>query len=309
MTDRQLQYILTIAEEGSLTNAAEKLFISQPSLSALLAKVEYDYGAKLFERNTTPVKLTYAGEYYVQAARQVVGIQKELRDKIFDIQNEEAGKLVVGCGPQLSAHLFPLIIPVFMGRYPNIQLNLLEDDMAHLEKLLVTDALDLIFTATPIYNDTLQSIPLYSEEVLLFTPAVLNLSGNKPLAHYAFPVCNMIGLKGQPFVLFKKGRYLRHISDRIFEDSRLAPNIILETNNWETCIGMVKKGMACTLLPYSPFEHIHATSDISIYSIRNKPIRTISLCYKKRTSLSKNMERFIRLSEETIKNFVNQRGG
>jgi DNA-binding transcriptional LysR family regulator len=311
MTDRQLQYILAIAEEGSLTAAAEKLFISQPSLSALLAKVENDFGAKFFERNILPVKLTYAGECYLQAARQILSIQKELRDKIFDIQNEEAGKMIVGCSPLLSTYLFSLIVPAFMRRYPNIELNLLEDYVMFLNKLLIADNLDLLFTTVPIYNDTLiQTIPLYTEEILLFAPAApphaaLGFGAYKLTANHDFPACDMSRLNKEPFVLFKKGRYLRHITDRIFEDSKIAPRIILETNDWETCLSMVEKGLACTLLPDSWFKQISPASNINRYSIKNKPLLTTSLCYKKRASLSKNIERFISLSKELINNFIN----
>jgi DNA-binding transcriptional LysR family regulator len=194
-----------------------------------------------------------------------------------------------------------------MHRYPNIQLDLLEESVAYLEKLLIADALDLVFTSAPIYNDDIQSIPLYTEELLLFTPAALTLSGGKLTAGRAFPVCDITRLNKQPFVLFKKGRYLRHISDRIFEDGKISPRIILETNNWETCLSMVEKGLACTLLPYSPFKELPSTSAFNIYSTKNKPLRTISLCYKKRASLSKNMDRFIGLSKEVIQNFVDQR--
>jgi DNA-binding transcriptional LysR family regulator len=306
MTDRQLEYILTISEEGNFTVAAEKLFISQPSLSALLAKVEADYGAKLFERSTSPVRLTYAGECYVQAARQILTIQKELRDKIFDIQNEEAGKLTVGCGQHTSSDIFPLIIPVFKRRYPKIQLNLLEDNVSYFEKLLIADSLDLVFTTAPIYNNAIQSVPLYAEEVLLFTPPSLPVGG-RVMAHQAFPVCDMAFFKEQPFVLFKKGRYLRHLSDRIFEDSKIVPCIILETNSWETCLSMVEKGLACTLLPYPPFKQNLPIGTINKYSIKNKPLRTISLCYKKRVILSKNIERFVSLSKEAIKKYIDQK--
>jgi DNA-binding transcriptional LysR family regulator len=195
-----------------------------------------------------------------------------------------------------------------MRRYPNIELELLEDYVVFLKKKLIADDIDLLFTTAPIYNDTLiQNTPLYTEEILLFTPAALICGGYKLTTNNAFPVCAMNRVNQQPFVLFKKGRYLRHIVDRIFEDSKIAPPIILETNDWETCLSMVEKGLACTLLPHSPFKQLSSTSDVNRYSIKNKPLLITKLCYKKRPSLSKNIERFISLSKEVINNFINQK--
>lgn len=79
MTDRQLKYLITLAEEGNMTTAAQKLFISQPSLSYLLGHVEQELGAELFHRNTTPLTLTEAGESYVETARKILGIKREVK--------------------------------------------------------------------------------------------------------------------------------------------------------------------------------------------------------------------------------------
>lgn len=304
MTDRQLRYILTIVEEGSLTSAAQKLYISQPSLSALLAKVEGDYGAKLFDRSTSPLKLTYAGECYIQAARQMLGIQKELRDKISDVQNNNAGKLSIGCGTHMSAYFFPLILPVFMARYPKVQLELLEDNIMRFEKLLISDTLDLVFSTSPIYNSDIEGLPLFSEEVILLIPSFMDEGSNKYIQGRAFPIYDINALKDRPFVLFKKGRHLRRVSERIFEDNGINPNILLETNNWETCYSMVAEGLACTMLPHTPFKQILIDKHVKRYSLEGRPYRTYTIYYKKREYISKIMEHFISLSKEMICNVV-----
>ena len=80
MTDRQLRYLVTLASEGNMTAAAQRLFISQPSLSYLLAHVEKELGIALFNRNTNPISMTYAGERYIAAAQKILGVQRELED-------------------------------------------------------------------------------------------------------------------------------------------------------------------------------------------------------------------------------------
>lgn len=87
MTDRQLKYIVAIAEAGSISLAAKRLYISQPSLSSLLSHVEDEIGVLLFDRDTSPLKPTYAGEQYIAAAKQILGIQRNLDSHFADIRH------------------------------------------------------------------------------------------------------------------------------------------------------------------------------------------------------------------------------
>ena len=127
MTDRQLQYMITLSEEGNMTTAARKLFISQPSLSALLNHVEQEVGAELFNRNTTPLSLTAAGKCYIETAHQILSLKREMENHICDIANTKKSSLHIGCGTQLSAVLYPKILPCFMRDYPDVSLHLVED--------------------------------------------------------------------------------------------------------------------------------------------------------------------------------------
>ncbi len=108
MNDRQLRYILEIAREGGISQAAQKLYISQPSLSGLLAHVEKEIGAKLFDRSVTPIVPTYAGEKYIEAAEKILMTMEELQNLIGDIGQSRKGRMRVGCGPQHSPFIIPL---------------------------------------------------------------------------------------------------------------------------------------------------------------------------------------------------------
>ena len=104
MDFRELTYITTIADCGSVTEAAKRLYISQPSLSYILAKVEEDLGVKLFDRKTSPLTLTYAGERYVATARTILSLSGNLRRELKDIGGGGRGEIRIGI-PTERAHL------------------------------------------------------------------------------------------------------------------------------------------------------------------------------------------------------------
>jgi len=159
VNDRQLR---SIAKEGNLTAAAQRLFISQPSLSGMLAHMEEELGVKLFDRSVTPMMLTYAGEQFVKSAEEILAIYYDLQHRMDDISDAYIGRLNVGCGPRLSPYLIPKILPQFMKRYPDVQINLFEYARQLLEQRLASGNLDLVFTTlVPPVNKSIDYMPLY----------------------------------------------------------------------------------------------------------------------------------------------------
>ncbi|AOT71326.1 LysR family transcriptional regulator [Geosporobacter ferrireducens] len=300
MNDRQLKYILTIAEEGNITTAAHKLFISQPSLSSLLANVEKELGIELFDRCITGMSLTYAGECYVDAAKKILNIKRELEHQIDDIQNCQKGNLLIGCGRQLSSFLFPMIIPVFKSEYPGFTVKLFEEKLSVLHDMLCYGNLDIAFTYLKINNKKLELLPLLDEEIVLMTPT----SFEPPIVikknEHRFPIVDFSVTEEHPFVLFKTGNHLRSIADKIFSDFGIQPNIVLETDNWQTCIGMVKKGEAFTILPFSALATKDLINNLNCYSIEGDYSRHIYVCYNKSTHVTKIIGKFISLTHKTI---------
>jgi DNA-binding transcriptional LysR family regulator len=299
MTDRQMRYILAVAEEKSITRAAGKLNITQPSLSALISNVEEELGLKLFNRDAS-MGLTFAGEHYVEAARKTLDIQRELQNLIKDIQGEEDGRLSVGCSPQLSAQVLPAIIPAFYKRRPRSKIRLLEATAAVLENLLLSDDLDFAFCGAPVPNELFDHISLYKEEVVLFAPKNYRLVSLGKKKGHAFPLCDFYDMSGKPFVLFEQGRHIRFIADQIFADFGITPQVFFETNNWQTCYRMVEEGIAFTFLPYSVLPGYEQTDGPKRFSIPGNYERQISVYYKKRSYHTKLMRNFLEIVQETF---------
>lgn len=289
MNDRQLKYILTIVEEGNLTAAAQKLFISQPSLSGLLANIEKELEVKLFYRSATAMTLTYAGEEYVNSAHKILSIYGDLRQTLADIKGGYTGRIKFGCGPRLSPYLIPLILPGFMKAYPKIQIDLFEHDRQTLEQKLITGGLDIaITTLNGSGNKSIDYWPLYEEEYMLITDrSTVNLSDSTNNTG----TVDLREFMDTPFVLLKSIHQVRKAVSRIFEEQGFAPRIILETDSSETCLRLAECGMACTILPIGNITASH-DDKISLYSIHADYKRYLCLCLRKDAHRSKIMNAF-----------------
>ncbi len=304
MNERQLKYILTIAREGNLTAAAEKLYISQPSLSSMLSNVEKQLGVTLFDRNVTPMMLTYAGEEYIKAAEKIINTYNDLTRKIDDINNSLTGRLNIGSGPHTSPILIPKILPVFINRFPGVQINLYEERRTVLEKNLISGTLDVaITTSGNPKNPNIEYINLYREDLMLITSSFSNI---KLLLHMeeGRHLVNLKELKNEPFVLMKPGHQLRLLIDRIFLDSGFKPKLLLETSSWETCLLLAEAASACTILPDPKINSIAniTNRDIKLYGIDPKYYREVFLCYRKGSYLSKILNAFIEITLSFCRN-------
>ncbi|MDR2500503.1 MAG: LysR family transcriptional regulator [Treponema sp.] len=290
MTDRQLEYILEIARQGNITTAAQKLHISQPSLSNVLAHVEDEAGAKFFDRSLSPMPLTYTGELYVQTAKKILAAMDEFRQHMNDVRDARIERLNIGCGPQQSPFIIPVVLPLLLKSYPGVQYHLTEDSPSLLEEQLLAGALDVVFRGGKIRSPAVKNVLLLREAMLLLAPKALGFSdgGGKNA------VCSRADLHKAgkvPFVLMKRNHQLRIMIDRIFADMEYSPHIILETDSWETCLQMVKNGIALTILP-------DARRDIEDkrvckYRLQGAYYRPTFLCYRKNATLSKVMSECI----------------
>ena len=126
MDYKQYDYILTVAEEKSISKAAKKLFISQPSLSQYINRIEKHLGVNLFDRSTTPLELTYEGELFIETALKIKQLNEQLKKKFDDITELKSGRLNIGLTPSKANNPLPIILPCFKKNYPNIELIITE---------------------------------------------------------------------------------------------------------------------------------------------------------------------------------------
>ena len=116
------EYFVAIVEAGSLTKAAEHLYVSQPSLSQYLKRLEASLGVELFDRSTSPLRLTYTGERYYQYVLQMMKLDENVRREFQDIKNQTSGRPRLGVALWRGACLLPDVFPTFHQQYPDIHI-------------------------------------------------------------------------------------------------------------------------------------------------------------------------------------------
>lgn len=223
---REMEYVYAVYQERSFTKAAEKMYLSQPALSSMVKKAEKKIGMPLFDRSTSPLTMTAAGEYYIQQAERIMQIQQETREHFANIfqRSEQAVRL---CGAAIyQAYVFPPIIATFHEQYPDIHVTWIEERTGLVQKLLAGE-IDLFPEVNNFISKEVDGIAWKDEELLLVVPNSLPI--NEGLTDCRFtpsdirekkhrqsgaPCVDLALFRDQPFVMMdeENDTYQRAIS-------------------------------------------------------------------------------------------------
>ena len=227
MNLKQAEYLKTIAEEGSITAAARKLYISQPSLSQTLKQIEDEMGVTIFDRSVSPHQITYAGRVVLEAAETMLRQDLELKNRIRRMKNEQEGILRLGISVQRSMQIVPHILPVFLERYPHVRIELTEAGSARLEDMLIMGRLDLALAAVE------PSSPRVRYELIEKETIGILAGKNNPLAKMQGTEVDIADLADGRFVALRPGHSVRLVQDRMFHEHGIQPQIVIETDSFE----------------------------------------------------------------------------
>ena len=250
MDMHQLEYVLSIAENGNLSKAAEKLFISPSALSQHISKLEGELHTPLFERNRRVWRLTYAGTVYVNAAQEILKIRKNALSRISDIAENKTGHFTVGITLGRGTETFSAVFPQFKKVYNNINIGLFEGNVLEICEKISAGEVDIGFLTSGHVYPNVKSRLLLKEEILLALPKTHLLA---PLAEKApeggFAELDVRELKDEEFLLAGKETTLRVLENRIFEKAGFTPKIAFETPSLLTLEILSKSGFGPSFLP------------------------------------------------------------
>jgi LysR family transcriptional regulator, hydrogen peroxide-inducible genes activator len=294
---RQLQYTLQIAAERNFSRAADKLHIAQPSLSQQLSKLEKELGVLLFQRNTSSVELTHAGEKFVEQAQAIIDAVELLRQEMSDISQLRTGRVVVGSMPITGAHLLPHVLPVFKSKYAEVEITLLEDSSMNLEKLTASGQTDLSLLSLPLEIPTLAYEVLGEERIDLAVPPEHPLAARSALGIRT----SLHELKNEPFIVLKEGQGFRKMTVELCREAGFEPQIVFESNNMETVQSLVATGMGVTLVPHF-IARAPRSEFVPVYLPLADPVpsRTLVVAYRRGRYLSRAAEAFIETFKATV---------
>ena len=297
MDYRTLEYILAVVDERNISKAAQRLRISQPSLSHCILKQERALGVSLFDRSNHPLRLTYAGECYVRAARQILAIRHQLETDMKSIVTQRSGRVSIGVTKPRSAYLLPRILPRFVELHPSVEVELTEENAADLEALLLSDDIEIAILLSPVENEHFTYQHLFDEDVVLCLPP------GHPLAEEFGANGPDLGmLRDEPFILYKRGQRVRNTSDIFFAKNGFEPKVAIESQLAETILGLVAAGMGCAFVPKSVLLYSGITPKPAAFGLRDPAVTSnFVFAWRKNASLSWMASEFVSVTQEVLK--------
>lgn len=282
----QKEILKTIEATGNLTQAAEKLYVTQPYLSKLLKDLEAKLGTPLFNRTYREMTITYAGRLYLKYLDESDKLYNRMLNDMQLIAQEEKGIIRIGISPMLSPILLPSIYLLVNEAFKHIEFKFIEHPSVELNQMLQNDEVDVILglgKTKAKYLEDMDQTNLYS------TPIYLVASDSSPLydpqyAKVVGPAVAAKDLDHLPMVVLNQDYIFRRIIENIFETEGLSLNVMYETSNSYTAVGLVRNGSGNCLLPASvitldayrkcciyPVASPNFSLDFVIYTDKNKP--------------------------------------
>ena len=275
MNLRDLRYFVALADTRHFGRAAEICFVSQPTLSTQLKKLEDELGVTLFERAPRNILLTPAGEQILKHARQALAQVSQMQEIAKHIRDPEAASIRLGIFPTLAPYLLPHVVPNIRKRFPNLELLLIEEKTEALIQQLRSGMIDAAILAEPVADDHFEKMHLFTE------PFVLALPENHPLSRQR--TLGLGELEQQHLLLLEDGHCLRDQALAVCALSGAAEKEGFRATSLETLRQMVAAGVGITLLPMLAVQApVPESTHIRLMPFRNPaPTRRIALYWRK----------------------------
>lgn len=295
MDVRQIEYIVKIADEHSITRAAEKLFITQSALNQQLLRLEKELGVPLFFRSKTDMQPTPAGEVYLTYAREILCLKKQAYNLIGDIASTRRGHLSIGFTPGRGIEMFTQVYPSFHASFPQIVVEPRELSVQKQKQMIARGDLDIGFQTLSKKQRTNDAyIELCEEEIVLAIPTVHPVSQFAAPKGEPFSVLDLSLLQHEPFVLMYRESTIRAAVDEIFRASGFVPNVLFETSNNHTIISMIQSRLCCGVVPY--YYVRNAPDGVTCFSFPSHPTWDVVASCRKDMYLNHSARYFIELA-------------
>lgn len=305
-------YIYEVYKEKSFSKAAKNLFISQPALSAYIKKTEEELGIQIFDRASLPIRLTEAGELYIQAIRKIRVIEEELSDQIDELSNLKRGHLNIAGANFFSAYILPPIIHLFNQRYPGIDIQLIESDSNTLYQEALQNNIHLILDAGTCDPKLYLREPLIMEKILFAVPVANPL--NKKFQELALTRDDILkerhlkdhdsipldAFREERMILLKRGHDMHNRSISICQNAGFQPQRPMYLNQLSTAANICAAGLGCGFLTDSMIKYGSLKEGTLCFYVLNDPeaCREMFIAFPRNTSRTSLMNLFIQTAKE-----------
>ncbi|MFB9056372.1 hydrogen peroxide-inducible genes activator [Mariniflexile ostreae] len=276
MTITQLHYVLAVAENQNFTKAAEKCFVTQPTLSMQIQKLEDKLGVIIFDRSKKPIELTEVGKKIVNQARSIVNESYRIQDIVDQQKGFIGGEFKLGVIPTIMPTLLPMFLKTFIKKHPRVKLKIEELTTEDIITRIKDGHLDAAIAATPLKNEDIKERVLYFEPFVNYIPKGHRLFSNKKIDVKDLDINDML--------LLEDGHCFRDGVINLCKafKSQTDENFQLESGSIETLIKLSNEGLGMTLLPYLHTLDVHEAKKENLHHFNEPvPAREVSLIYHK----------------------------
>jgi LysR family transcriptional regulator, hydrogen peroxide-inducible genes activator len=280
---QQLRYFARVADLENFTRAAEACHVTQPSLSQQISKLERELGHPLFERLGRGVRLTAAGRKFRDRAIRILNLVDEARGSIAD--EPDAGRVIVAAIPTIAPYFLPAVLTRFAADCPKARVEVVEETTAQTLRLLHDGAVDVAVMALPLKDESVQTEPLFTEELLAVLPANHRLAGRESIC--------ITDLSDEPFVLLHEAHCLTGTSLAFCNQKECTPVVVAETHQLITIQELVRLGHGVSLMPEMAARADGHPDRKYVRLGVHPPTRTVGVAWSRPRHLTKVAWRFV----------------
>jgi len=317
---RTLNYLDEVCREQSFSRAAQNLYISQPSLSLTIKKLENEIGLQIFDRCTTPIQLTEAGKTYMEGVRQILAVKANLDTFVDEYNDLKCGLLTLGAPHLFSSYLLPALISQFSSIYPKIEIRLVEADFLTLQSMMAGGEIDLLIESHTFDETLFRNYPIIPEHLLLAVPSSdpinARLKGfsltakdirNDRHLDVSQPSVQLSSFRDHTFLMLHKGNDMHTRAMHLFHVNDIEPRVFIYLNQLLTLFNMVNQQIGVSFVTDTLVKLCCKDEKITFYKIEDDQVtRYINLAHKLNRYITKSMQEFIRMmSEFQIGSIVN----
>lgn len=290
---KKFEYVIAISEAGGISQAAEKLDISQPTLSKYIKKLEAELGLELFDRSTLPLRATRAGECYIEAGKRLMDIERQLDKQLEEIKLNKSSVIRVGISPSRSPYMMPSLVEAYKDKNPDAKVIIVERTTAELSEKLFRGELDLIISLLDESTAEFEREELFSESIVLAAPKKLCQDNSSAVSL----------LLSLPIISVGKGQSMWQTLSEISEEIG-APSPEIECQSIESGLSLVKRGLGVMIAPsyIEKFGTSSQNEEVVFLPIKRTNLseteRKVCIFYRKEQFLTKSEQDFICCSKK-----------
>ncbi|WNS76268.1 LysR family transcriptional regulator [Bacillus sp. DTU_2020_1000418_1_SI_GHA_SEK_038] len=257
---RDLKSFMEVADYKSFTNAAAHSYLTQPSLSKAVKKLEEELNVELFDRSTRHLRLTDAGQIVYRQSQKAFASLSELNVLLDELRDITSGEIKIGIPPLIGTLFFPKIAQSFNEKYPKVSLELVELGAKLIGRLIEEASIDVAIVVLPSNEETFNIYPFFQDEFVLF------LHEDHPFAKR--DTISINELKDEKFILFSEDFTLHDYIIQACEKEGFSPIVSYQSSQWDLILELVSAKLGITLLPKIIYEK-QSNQNVKIVKLEN----------------------------------------